>query len=65
MSALIPATLAEPFTTADLAAAIDRPRRLAQKMAYCLREMGAITPLGRRGRAILYTQARPEADKAE
>jgi hypothetical protein len=65
MSALIPADLAEPFTTADLAVALGRPRRLAQQMAYCLREMGAITPVGRRGRAILYAPALPEADKAE
>jgi hypothetical protein len=54
MRALIPADLAEPFTTADLAAAIGKPRWLAQKMAYCLREMGAIAAVGKRGNAIRY-----------
>jgi hypothetical protein len=56
MGALLPASLVEPFTTAELAAAIARPRRLAQKMAYCLREMGVIAPVGKRGNAILYTK---------
>ncbi len=56
MCALVPAALAEPFTTSDLAIAIAKPRRLAQKMAYCLCLMGCITPVGKRGNAILYTQ---------
>ena len=55
---LLPAALVEPFTTSDLAAAIASPRRLAQKMAYCLREIGVITPEGKRGNAILYTRAK-------
>ena len=54
MAALLPAGLAEPFTTSDLAAAIAKPRWLAQKMAYCLRKMGVITAIGKRGNAILY-----------
>jgi len=58
LGVLVPPTLAEPFTTADLAAAIARPRRLAQRMAYCLREMDAITSVGKRGSAILYTRTR-------
>ena len=57
MRALLPTALAEPFTTAELAAAIVKPRWLAQKMAYCLREMGAIAPVGKRGNAILYARA--------
>jgi len=40
--AAIPSDLEEPFTTADLAQAIARPRRVAQRIAYTLREMGAI-----------------------
>ena len=60
MHALIPADLAEPFTTADLAAAIGKPRWLAQKMAYCLREMGAIAAVGKRGNAIRYIRAAPQ-----
>jgi len=59
VGALIPSGLAEPFTTAELAATLGAPRRLAQKMAYCLREMGAIETAGKRGNAILYTRARP------
>ena len=59
MGALLPSTLNEPFTTSNLASAISRPRRLAQKMAYCLREMGVITPLGKQGNAILYTRTTP------
>lgn len=57
MGALVPSALAEPFTTFDLALAIAKPRRLAQKMVYCLRLMGCITPTGKRGNAILYSRA--------
>ena len=53
---LLPASLADPFTTHDLARAIGRPRRLAQQMTYCLREMGLIQVAGKRGRAVLYTR---------
>lgn len=56
MSVLMPPTLAEPFTTSDLAAAIAKPRWLGQKMAYCLRQMGAIVSVGKRGNAILYSR---------
>lgn len=51
---LLPPDLPEPFTTADIAAALAKPRWLAQKMAYCLREAGAIATDGKRGRASLY-----------
>lgn len=54
MLAVLPETLPEQFTTADLAEAMDGPRRLAQKMAYCLRKMGGITQIGKRGRSKLY-----------
>ena len=54
LAALLPADLPEPFTTADLAAAIEKPRHLAGQMAYCLREMRVIAPVGKRGNAILY-----------
>jgi hypothetical protein len=56
---LIPAQLAEPFTTSQLAHAIGQPLWLAQKMAYCLREMGAISVAGKRGRSILYARTAP------
>lgn len=54
---LIPANLAEPFTTAQLAKSIGQPLWLAQKMAYCLREMDVISAVGKRGRGILYVRA--------
>lgn len=57
MMALLPSELADPFTTQDLAQTMAQPRRLAQKTAYCLREMGALTPVGKRGRSILYTRS--------
>ena len=55
--ALIPVGLKEPFTTKDLAGAIDGRQKLAQKMAYCLRKMDVIEHVGKRGRANLYTVA--------
>ena len=54
MQALIPASLPEVFTTADLAEATGQPVWLAQKMAYCLRLMEAIAVVGKRSRWILY-----------
>jgi hypothetical protein len=54
---LIPADLAEPFTTAQLAESLGRPLWLAQKMAYCLRQIGVITAAGKRGRGLLYVRA--------
>lgn len=59
MMPLVPTDLAEPFTTSELATAIAKPRWLAQKMAYCLREMGAIAQVGKRGNAFLYTRVTP------
>ena len=61
LGALIPPELAEPFTTSDLAGAIGAPRRLAQRMAYCLRELGTITPVGKRRNAILYARVITQA----
>ena len=54
---LLPETTVEPFTTSDLASTLRIRRRLAQKMAYCLREMGTIQAAGKRGNAILYVRA--------
>jgi len=54
--ALLPGELADPFTTADLAQALRRPRSLAQKMAYCLRRMDVIGSVGRRDRYVLYSR---------
>jgi len=54
---LLPVGLPDPFTTADLAASLARPRRSAQQMTYCLRETGLITMVGKAGNAILYSRA--------
>ncbi len=53
-TSLLPEGLSEPFTTADLASEIRRPRRTAQQMAYCLREMKTIEIVGKRGNALEY-----------
>ena len=54
LAALLPKGLPEPFTTADLAAELGRPRRAAQQMAYCLRIAGVIIAVGKSGNAMEY-----------
>jgi hypothetical protein len=49
--------LAETFDTAELAAAGGIDRRLAQRMAYCLRALEVIEPVGKRKGAVLYARA--------
>ncbi|ACY17602.1 hypothetical protein [Haliangium ochraceum] len=56
-AALLPPTLPRPFLTSDLAEALRCPRWLAQKMSYCLRHMGALEAVGKRGNAIAYERA--------
>jgi len=51
---LLPAKLKSPFDTAKLAAALEVDRWVAQRVAYCLREMGAATVTEKRGNALLY-----------
>lgn len=51
---LLPATLVEPFTSAELAQALGVPRRLAQQMIYCLRQTERLQELPKRGRAKQY-----------
>lgn len=51
--ALLPAAL-QAFTARELAAAIGIRRELAQKMAYCFRNMGIVEWVGKRGRENLY-----------
>lgn len=54
--ALLPTSLVEPFAASDLARLIPGNLRRAQKMIYCLRAMGVLTQVGKRGRATLYQQ---------
>jgi hypothetical protein len=56
--AMIPTGLPDEFLTSDLADALGRPRHLAQKVAYCLRNGGCIEKVGSRGNAIVYAKAR-------
>jgi len=51
---VIPASLEEDFTTAELADAMRQPRWMAQKVAYALRTMGVLRVVGKRGNAFLY-----------
>jgi len=58
----VPTDLAEPFTTRELADALGKPRRIAQKVAYTLRHLGALRPVGKRGNAILYRREPVDGD---
>jgi hypothetical protein len=53
----IPADLTTPFTSHDLAVALQRPDYLAHKITYCLRKLGVLTVVGKRRRAWLYALA--------
>lgn len=57
MAGLIPESVEEPFTTSDIAKGCKLPRFMAQKMAYCLREMGAIVSLERKKSGIQYVRS--------
>ncbi|TFG27595.1 hypothetical protein EU527_18390 [Candidatus Thorarchaeota archaeon] len=52
---LIPETLVQPFTTNSLAETIGISKRLAQKMAYCMRKMNALKLIGKEGNSYLYS----------
>jgi len=56
LASLLPGELPPEFTTADLAAALGRRRRLAQQMTYCLRRVGVIEMIGKDGNAIVYSR---------
>jgi len=56
-ASLLPATVGDNFTTKDLSAATARGRRFGGQMAYCLRKMGLIERIGKRGRAYLYARS--------
>lgn len=58
---LLPADLPSPFTTGDLAEKTGRPRYLAQKIAYFLRETGGVQQAGKQGNSLLYQPAVPQA----
>jgi len=45
----------EEFTNRKLAEALRLRAGIAQKMTYCLRHMGVLDTIGKRGRARLYS----------
>ena len=51
---LLPGDLESSFTNSDLVAKLNIRPRLAGQMTYCLRKMGTIDLVGKRGRANLY-----------
>jgi len=51
---LISPGLPAEFTTSNLVNTLGVHKRTAQQMAYCLRKMGAIEKIGKRGRSNLY-----------
>jgi hypothetical protein len=61
---LLPPGLPRPFTSADVAAASRRSRRLATRTVYCLRGSGATSNVGRRGRLQEYDVAVAEETPA-
>jgi hypothetical protein len=52
---LLPDTLHRPFKTSELAEAAGVSKRIAQKMAYCLRKMGVLHIVGKEKNALLLT----------
>jgi hypothetical protein len=57
LASVLPDGLAEPFTTLDLALALEIPRDVAQRVAYTLRRAGAIEPIGRHARGVEYRRS--------
>jgi hypothetical protein len=51
---LLPSRLPKQFHTAHLSERLEAPRWIAQRIAYCLREMGSVEVVGKQGNAILY-----------
>ena len=51
---LKPITLKPPFTNIELAYSLKKPLCLARKMSYCLRKMGLIKVVGKKGRSFIF-----------
>ncbi len=56
-AALLPAALPEPFTSGKIANALGARPSQGQKIAYCLRHMGAIELVGKQGNAYQYRRS--------
>lgn len=55
--ALLPPDLPDPFTPVELGRGLGQPAWLARKMTYCLAEMEALAPAGKRGRSNLFARS--------
>jgi hypothetical protein len=55
---LITCPLPQPFHTGHLAESLQVQRWVAQRIAYCFRQMGAVREVGKQGNARLYEVAR-------
>ena len=53
----VPEQLERPFTNRELAESTGYAPRLAEKLTYCLKKMGALEVVGRRRRAQLFAEA--------
>jgi hypothetical protein len=58
---LLPPELPKPFHTGHIAEGLSVDRWIAQRMAYCLRNTGALKQVGKLGGAWLYEQKRGKA----
>jgi len=58
---MLPRGLPTAFHTGHLAEGLEVRRHIAQKIAYCLRETGAIHTVGKQGNAVLYSRRRQAA----
>jgi hypothetical protein len=54
LTRLLPPSLPRPFHTGHLAEGLQVERWIAQRIAYCLRKMGAVHQVGKQGNARLY-----------
>ena len=50
----VPESLEKPFRNSDLVDALGIPRRLGQRMTYCLRKMNVLKKVGKKGNALLH-----------
>lgn len=50
----LPGKLTQPFSTKDLSEALEIKVNIARKMAYCLKKMGLIQQVGKKGNALMY-----------
>ena len=57
LAALVPGPLPRPFHTGHLAEQLEVARWVAQRIAYCLRQTGAVRQVGKDGNAALYRWA--------